>query len=63
MNPRDGCIALFAVTVIFIVVMWMALTVPVVEWSWANGECVRVLPPEAGRCDQLPARYERVWVR
>ena len=44
-------------------VLWMALAVPVVEWSWTTGECVRVLPPEAGRCDQLPERYERVWVR
>ena len=63
MNPRDGCIALFAVTAIFLWVIWMALAVPVVEWSWTTGECVRVLPPEAGCCDQLPERYERVWVR
>ena len=46
--------------------LWLiriSLAVPVVEWSWTTGECVRVLPPEAGRCDQLPERYERVWVR
>ena len=63
MNPRDGCIALFAVTAIFVCVLWMVLTTPVVEWSWTKGECVRVIPPEAGRCDHPPARYERVWVR
>ena len=48
--------------ILYLVVIWMALVLPVVEWSWTNGECVRVLPPEAGRCDQLPDRYERVWV-
>ena len=28
---------------LFLSVIWMALSVPVVEWSWADGfECVRV---------------------
>ena len=44
-------------------VIWNVAAVPVVEWSWTTGECVRVEPTEAGRCDQLPERYERVWVR
>ena len=35
-----------------LLVIWMALSMPVVEWSWSTGECVRVLPPEAGDCDQ-----------
>ena len=63
MNPRDGCIALFAVTAIFVWVLWIVLTTPVVEWSWTTGECVRIIPPEAGHCGALPDRYERVWVR
>ena len=43
--------------------IWMALSIPVVEVSWATKECVRVVPTEAGSCDQLPDRYDRVWVR
>ena len=46
--------------------LWLiriSIALPVVEWSWTTGACVRVIPPEAGRCDQPPARYERVWVR
>ena len=48
---------------ILFLLAWMALSVPLVEWSWSTQECVRVIPPEAGACDQLPTRYERVWVR
>ena len=56
---------LCSVAVLAVLYIWllMSLPVPVVEWSLTKGECVRVLPPEAGRCDQLPERYERVWVR
>ena len=43
--------------------IWLAFSIPVVEWSWTTLECVRVIPPEAGTCDDLPKRYERVWVR
>ena len=57
---------LASATVLFflcLLLIWMALSMPVVEWSWTTGECVQVIPPEAGDCDQLPERYERVWVR
>ena len=40
-----------------------ALSVPVVEWSWTRQECVSVEPARAGDCENLPERYDRVWVR
>ena len=40
-----------------------ALSVPVVEWSWTRKECVSVEPSSAGDCENLPERYDRVWVR
>ena len=36
---------------------------PVVHWSWSANECRAVEPSDAGSCSDLPARYERVWVR
>ena len=57
---------LIAVTLwaaLFLLMTWTALSIPVVEVSWTTKECVRVVPTEAGTCDQLPDRYERVWVR
>ena len=51
------------VAALVLLMTWMALSIPVVEVSWATKECVRVVPTEAGSCDQLPDRYERVWVR
>ena len=57
-------VAILALSLVALLwVLRISLAVPVVEWSWTTGACVRVLPPEAGRCDQLPERYERVWVR
>ena len=47
----------------FFLLAWMALSVPVVEWSWTTGQCVRVIPPDAGTCNRLPGHYARVWVR
>ena len=58
--------ALFPIALLalcFFALTWIALSVPVVEWSWSAQECVSVSPAEAGTCDQLPERYERVWVR
>ena len=55
--------AVALVAAMWLLLIWTALSVPVVEWSWTAKECVRVIPPEAGTCDQLPKRYERVWVR
>ena len=57
---------LFAVALLaamFLWIIWTAVSIPVVEWSWTRQECVRVIPPKAGTCAQLPDRYERVWVR
>ena len=52
-----------ALCLLWLSLFWLALSVPIVEWSWTTGECVRVIPPEAGTCDQLPKRYEKAWVR
>ena len=54
-------VVLLAALVLFLI--WLANRVPVVDWSWATKECVRVVPSEAGTCDQLPKRYESVWVQ
>ena len=51
---------------LLVALLWVirfSLAVPVVEWSVTTDECVLVIPTEAGRCDQLPDRYELVWVR
>ena len=51
---------------LLLVILWLlrfSFAVPVVEWSVTTDECVLVIPAEAGRCEQLPERYERVWVR
>ena len=63
MTPAMGFTGIFAVVVLFSWMMWMVFTAPVVYTSWTTRECVKVVPPEAGTCDDLPKRYERVWVR
>ena len=63
MSRRCSVALLALLALMYLVVIWTVLILPVVEWSWTTGECVLVLPTEAGRCDQLPERYERVWVR
>ena len=63
MKVMKNIFAAFLLAMMWIAVLWMAVSVPVVEWSWLTGECVRVVPPEAGTCNELPGRYERVWVR
>lgn len=40
---------------------YIALDRPVVEFSASTGECVQVLHKDF-TCDNLPRRYERVWV-
>ena len=39
------------------------VSLPLVEWSLTRDECVHVAPATAGTCEDLPDRYERVWVR
>ena len=36
---------------------------PSVYKSWSTKECVSVEPESAGSCEDLPSRYEIVWVR
>ena len=62
MKIRPELVVLPMVLLVFALI-WLALSIPVVEWSWTSKECIRVIPPEAGTCDQLPDRYEPVWVR
>ncbi len=45
------------------VVLGDALSLPVVEYSYSSGECVRVIGPTLYTCDNLPRRYQHVWVR
>ena len=36
---------------------------PSVYRSWSTKECVKVEPASAGSCEDLPYRFEIVWVR
>ena len=31
--------------------------------SWSTKECVKVEPASAGSCEDLPGRYETIWIR
>ena len=62
MPIKEFFAGVFLVALVFFLI-WLAVSVPVVEWSGTTGECVRVIPPEAGTCDQLPERYEPEWVQ
>ena len=42
-------------------ILVIALDMPVVYLSTRSGECVRV--EGGGSCEDMPARYHRVWVR
>ena len=39
------------------------IDLPVVAISASQGRCVAVYPESAGSCDDLPERYEAVWVK
>lgn len=39
------------------------LDMPEVWVSHTSGECVKVVPAEAGTCENLPPKYERVIVK
>ena len=45
--------------------LWYAVNTPLVEFSTARGECLRVLVPSDGtvQCGNLPRRYEVVWTQ
>ena len=42
---------------------YLWLSIPEVQVSNATGQCVRVIPADAGTCENLPDRYVRVWVQ
>jgi hypothetical protein len=53
------------------VLLWVGMVVssiaywasfPVVQFSWASGECVAVVVGE-GSCAELPSKYEKEWVK
>lgn len=46
------------VLTLFSVIVYLALTTPVVQFTHHTHKCVSVIPPEAGTCTNLPKRYE-----
>ena len=38
------------------------INLPTVYEAWPEQECVKVVPQEAGSCDDLPRRYHHVWI-
>lgn len=46
-----------------IFVLKEALDLPIVEISLSTGQCVRVIQSVAHDCDNLPLKYEHVWVQ
>ena len=44
-------------------VIYELAEVPLVYRSWSTRECVGVDPAEAGDCDNLPERYQTIWVK
>lgn len=49
---------------LFLYVIWGSLNLPLVMYSNANGKCVKVESPSPHHtCQNLPERYEAVWVR
>ena len=55
---------LFAASILFFLTIEVyVLRLPLVYRSWSTKECVKVEPESAGTCDDLPKRYEIVWVK
>lgn len=59
-----GFLGLIILAAIFYAV-WDFANMPEVEVSNASGECVRVVYADGktGTCNQLPERFDRVWVK
>lgn len=51
------------VSIVFAALVWYATGVPQVQISNTTQKCVKVVPASAGTCENLPAKYERVWVK
>lgn len=41
---------------------YLFVSTPIVQYSYPDETCVRVIPAEAGSCDNLPRRYEIEWI-
>lgn len=41
----------------------MMTDVPDVQFSIETEKCVKVIPESAGSCDDIPRRYNHVWVQ
>ena len=50
--------AAFAVALGLMAFVFWQLELPVVQYRHQTGECVAVIPPSAGSCKVLPAKYE-----
>ena len=51
------------ITFIVISAFYVATAYPLVYKSWSTQECVKVEPESAGSCEELPDKYQIVWVR
>lgn len=67
---HSGCPTILAVVVFFLTALilsvyiaYTGLILAEVRISHATGECVEVIPPSAGTCATLPARYAITWTR
>lgn len=54
---------LFVLGSAIFVVLGDALSLPVVEYSYSTNECIRVIGPTLYTCENLPHRYQHVWIR
>ena len=56
------CAAMIAGTIIFIGEKFLSM--PVVHWSYTQDKCVKVISLDDNyTCDNLPEKYERLWVQ
>ena len=55
-----GALAILISTFLWIIFLWTST--PEVHFSTSTGACVRVVPPSAGTCTQLPTSYVHIWV-
>ena len=60
---KDFWLVLVVLVLFFLTIEVYLLRLPLVYRSWSTKECVIVEPEEAGTCDDLPKRYEIVWVK
>ena len=56
-------IVVFLCLVALVAFVVRLLDLPLVYRSWSTQECVRVEPTSAGTCEDLPDKYQNVWVR